>query len=356
MPGEIFHDPQAAPETANRVPAVRPTADGASPKVLPASQAQSSVDGARQPGSAGPCAARRSGQLRALADMALAMLLVGATAPLGEIALSGLPLFPVLTVRLALAGLALSAFGLREKQTERLLPRHWAVLALQALCGVVVFNAGLWLGMRSSGPAAAGVFTSATPAVMAGLGMIFFGERPSARTAAGIGLTVAGVLAARGVTGSAWSPGPSDALLFAAVCGEAVFLLALRWLPDWLSPLGAARRVTWIGLAMTVPLALAQWAWGTGGGSGSAGIGDMGGIGAWLAVAALGVLVTAGGYVLWFRGVGSVRAGQAAAITGLMPVSAVLSSWMLLGAAPTPGQAMGCAAVGAGIWLAARKG
>ncbi|WP_243357903.1 DMT family transporter [Fundidesulfovibrio terrae] len=297
-----------------------------------------------------PQARRGRGELRALADMALAMLLVGATAPLGEIALSGVPLFPALAVRLALAGLALAAFGGRAGEAERLSPRHWAVLALQALCGVVVFNAGLWLGMRESSPAAAGVFTSATPAVMAGLGMIFFGERPSARTATGIGLTVAGVLAARGVTGLAWSPGPSDALLLAAVCGEAVFLLALRWLPDWLSPLGAARRVTWIGLAMTAPLAIFQ---GLDEGLGSAGIG---GVGAWLAVAALGVLVTAGGYVLWFRGVGSVRAGQAAALTGLMPVSAVLSSWVLLGAAPTPGQAMGCAAVGAGIWLAARKG
>jgi drug/metabolite transporter (DMT)-like permease len=296
------------------------------------------------------------GQLRALADMALAMLLVGATAPLGEIALAGIPLFPALAVRLALAGLALSAFGLREGQTQKLLPRHWAVLTLQALCGVVVFNAGLWLGMRESSPAAAGVFTSATPAVMAALGMLFFGERPSARTVAGIGLTMAGVAAARGVTKLAWNPGAGDLLLLAAVCGEAVFLLALRWLPKWLSPLGAARRVTWIGLAMTVPLALVQWAWGTDAGPGSAGTAIMGGIGAWLAVAALGVLVTAGGYVLWFRGVGSVRAGQAAAITGLMPVSAVLSSWLLLGAAPTPGQALGCAAVGAGIWLAARKG
>lgn len=306
---------------------------------LPGHAAQASAPGAFPE-------APRPGMLRALADMAMAMLLVGATAPLGEIALAGIPLFPALAVRLALAGLALQLFGARTAEAGTLSMKHWAVLTLQALCGVLVFNVGLWLGMRESGPVAAGVFTSATPAVMAGLGVALFGERPSLRVLAGIGLTVVGVLAARGVEGLAWTPGIGDALLLAAVCGEAVFLLALRWLPTWLTPMGAARRVTWIGFALALPAALIQGA--------EAGLGTAS-VGAWLAVGALGVLVTAGGYVLWFRGVGSVRASQAAAITGLMPVSAVLASWALLGVSPTSGQGLGCLAVGAGIWLAAGK-
>lgn len=284
--------------------------------------------------------------LRPLVDMSLAMLLVGATAPLGELALAGMPLFVVLAARLALAGAVLSLFATREPDRAlRLSPRHWLVLSVQALCGVVVFNAGLWLGMRESSPAAAGVFTSATPAVMALLGVLAFGERPPGRVFAGIGLTVAGVLAARGV-GLGWRPGPGDLPLLAAVAGESVFLLALKRLPGWLSPLGAAKRVTWIGLAMVAPLAAAQGV--------EQGWPDAG-LAAWLAVAALGALVTAGGYVLWFRGVAKSKPSQAAAVTGLMPVSAVASSWLLLGQAPTAGQLLGCLAVGAGIRLAAWK-
>jgi drug/metabolite transporter (DMT)-like permease len=186
----------------------------------------------------------------------------------------------------------------------------------QALCGVIVFNAGLWLGMRAGGPAGAGVFTSATPAVMAALGMLAFGERPNLKVLAGIGLSMTGVLATRDVQGLDWRPGPHDALLLAAVAGEAVFLLALKWLPEWLSPMAAAKRITWLGLAMVLPLAAAQ----------SEGFDPaVAGLEAWLAV------------------------------TGLMPVSAVLSSWLLLGQAPTAGQALGCLAVGAGIWLASRR-
>lgn len=286
-------------------------------------------------------------RLSPLMNMSLAMLLVGATAPLGDLALSGVPLFVVLAVRLALAGLVLSwPLPGTGGPALRLSPRHWGVLAGQALCGVVVFNVGMWLGMRESGPAAAGIFTSATPAVMAGIGMVAFGERPTLRVLAGIGLTVAGVLAARSPAEGSWVPGAGDAYLAAAVAGESVFLLALKWLPGGLKPLEAARRITWLGLGMTVPLAALQ-------GADAAWLGAP--LSCWLAVGALGVLVTAGGYVLWFRGVSRATAGQAAAVTGLLPVSAVLASWALLGQPPTLGQVGGCLAVGAGIWLASGK-
>ncbi|MFP5239901.1 MAG: DMT family transporter [Acidobacteriota bacterium] len=293
-----------------------------------------------------------------LLSMCLAMLLVGATAPLGEVALRGMGLPQVLAVRLVLAWAVLRALSPGRKDIPPLEPRHWAVLALQALCGVVVFNACLWLGMEGGGAAAAGVFTSATPAVMVLLGVILFRERPGLRALGGVILCVAGVLAARDAfgigsgsglvsgSGSAWSPSGSDALLLAAVAGESVFLLALKWLPSWLTPLEAARRITMLGFFMVMPWAL--WNLDAAGTFGA-------GAGAWLAVAALGVLVTAGGYVLWFRGVGSASASQAAVITGLMPVSAVLSSWLLSGVAPTSGQALGCLAVGLGIWLSAGK-
>lgn len=310
-------------------------------------------------GEAAPAAAAMRPRFPLL-SMCLAMLLVGATAPLGEVALRGMGLPQVLAVRLALAWAVLRALSPGSGAVPRLEPRHWAVLALQALCGVVIFNACLWLGMEGGGAAAAGVFTSATPAVMVLLGVILFRDRPGLRALGGVVLCVAGVLAARDafgigassgpslgpVSGAAWSPSGSDALLLAAVAGESVFLLALKWLPAWLTPLEAARRITMLGFFMVLPWALWNFD--------AAGALDAG-AGAWLAVAALGVLVTAGGYVLWFRGVGSASASQAAVITGLMPVSAVLSSWLLTGAAPTSGQALGCLAVGLGIWLSTGK-
>jgi drug/metabolite transporter (DMT)-like permease len=279
--------------------------------------------------------------------MSLAMLLVGATAPLGEVALAGFPLFPALAIRLALAAVTLSVVAeRRHSDCPRLALRQWMLLAVQALCGVVVFNVGLWLGMAESGPAAAGVFTSATPVLMALIGVLGLGEKVTVRMLAGIGLTVAGVLFSRDVVSTPWRPNYGDALLLAAVAGEAVFLLALKWQPQGLSSLAAAKRITWIGLLMVLPLAVVQIV--------HEGV-PRAEAGPWLAVAALGVLVTAGGYVLWFKGVVRARPSQAAVVTGLMPVSAVLSSWLLLGLAPSYSQSLGCLAVGVGIWLSARK-
>lgn len=297
---------------------------------------------------------QQGASLRPVLDMSLAMVLVGATAPLGELALRGIPLFVVLAARLFLAGAALWLLD-RARRTGaslpyppvRLSPRHWAVLGFQALCGVVVFNCCLWLGMETAGPAAAGVFTSATPAVMVLLGAVFFRERPSGRALAGVVLAVAGVLAARGGEAGPWRPAPADLWLLAAVAGESLFLLALKWLPRELSPLDAARRVTWLGLAWVLPLAFVQ--------AGDLRPGQVG-ASAWLAVAVLGVLVTAGGYVLWFRGVGRSRPSQAAAVTGLLPVSAVLCAWALTGETPEASQLAGCLAVGAGILLASPRG
>jgi len=288
------------------------------------------------------------GGLTPIACMSLAMLLVGATAPLGKLALAGIPLFPALAVRLALAAVTLSAVaGRGDRDSLQLTFRNWIVLAVQAMCGVVVFNVGLWLGMGKSGPAAAGVFTSATPVLMALIGVLAFGEKVSVRMLAGIGLTVAGVLSSRDVMNVSWRPDYGDALLLAAVAGEAVFLLALKWQPQGLSSLAAAKRITWIGFSLVLPLAVVQIV--------HEGL-PRAGAAPWLAVAALGVLVTAGGYVLWFKGVVRARPSQAAVVTGLMPVSAVFSSWLLLGLAPSYSQLSGCLAVGAGIWLSARKG
>lgn len=289
----------------------------------------------------------RGASARPLLNMSLAMLLVGATAPLGELALADIPLFPLLALRLILAWAALGLAGRAGAAPPRLAARHWAVLAFQALCGVVVFNCCLWLGMETAGPAAAGIFTSATPAVMALFGALLFGERPGARALCGIVLTVCGVLASRSAPGAPWRPGAADLLLLAAVAGESLFLLALKWLPRELSPLDAARRVTGLGVAWVLPLALWQAR-----GFDAARVG----LAAWLAVAALGVLVTAGGYVLWFRGVAEARPSQAAAVTGLLPVSAVFSAWALTAHAPGAWQLAGCLAVAAGIRLASPRG
>ena len=287
-------------------------------------------------------------RLRPYADLAGAMALVGASAALGKVAMEGLPVFVGLLLRLGLAALVLCLLPVHGPAVPvRLTLRQWGVVAVQALCGVVVFNAGLLYGLERTGPVAAGIVTSATPVVMGLLGLVFFREALTVRKLAGISLTAMGVLAVRGAiaTGplpSAWNPGWGDAFLLAAVAGESVFLLARKWLPPGIAPLALARYVTLAGTALVLVPAVIQMP--------SLHLAQVP-LSAWAAVAVLGLAVTVGGYVLWFRGVASVPALHAAAVTGILPVSSTLACWALFDAAPALPQTFGCVAVAGGIWL-----
>ncbi len=335
-------------------------------------------------------------------DLAGAMVLVGASAALGKLAMEGLPVIVGLLIRLGLAALVLCLLPVHGPAGPvRLTLRQWAVVAFQALCGVVVFNAGLLYGLERTGPMAAGIVTSATPVVMGLLGLAFFRETLTTRKLAGIALTAVGVLAVRGgesvvaaltslastamdigmklapmaVAGDAavlsagamagakavmsaaavaagplphaWNPGWGDAFLLAAVAGESVFLLARKWLPAGIAPLALARHVTLAGTALVLVPALFQLP--------GLRLAEVP-LSAWAAVAVLGLAVTVGGYVLWFRGITRVPPSHAAAVTGILPVSSTLACWALFGTTPALPQAFGCMAVAGGIWLVTGAG
>ena len=56
-------------------------------------------------------------------------------------------------------------------------------------------------------------------------------------------------------------------------------------------------------------------------------------------------------YVLWFRGIAQVQASAAAAFTGLVPLSGVALSWLVLGEQILWTHIAGLACVTVGIWL-----
>ena len=50
----------------------------------------------------------------------------------------------------------------------------------------------------------------------------------------------------------------------------------------------------------------------------------------WLAIVYYGVAVTAIVFILWFRGISRVQASTAAVFTGVMPVNAIIFSYLIL--------------------------
>jgi drug/metabolite transporter (DMT)-like permease len=210
----------------------------------------------------------------------------------------------------------------------------------------------LW-GLLFTSAAEGGVITSTTPAVVGLISFVFLKERPSAGVWAGIVLAVGGIVALN-VLGS--EPGFSEArrpapllgnlLVFGAVISEALFTIFGKAAAERVTPLATAASASALSLALFLPFGLYQAASFDFSSAGLAG---------WASVLHYGAFVTALGYLLWFGGLSKVPASTAGVFTGVLPVSAVLLSYLVLGEPFSWAHPVGVACVLLAILLIARQ-
>lgn len=280
----------------------------------------------------------------AYSSLFLAMAIVGSSVVAGAIMIRELPVYFASLVRFALAvALLMPVLVLREGGFPRLSIRTWCVFCAQGLCGSFLFTVFLLYGLRLTDPSSAGIITSTTPACMAAVGWIFLRERPGPRIAWGVLLSVAGVMLlnlAGADNGRASVAG--NLLVVGAVVTESMFLLLRKWVREPVSPLAASTVVSLFGLLWFLPVGL--W---------EATTLNMGTISAqsWWAVAYYGVVVTVLAYLFWFTGIVAVPAPVAGLFTGVMPVSAVICSALVLGQRPGWPHVTGCVLVLASLAL-----
>jgi drug/metabolite transporter (DMT)-like permease len=256
------------------------------------------------------------------------MALVGSSVVVGKLALARFPVFLVAGLRFALAAVVLVPIALAVTRGRFALTRRdVAVLVLQAFTGIFAFNTLLLHGLALTSAAEAGIVTSTTPALAAGLASLALGERWTWRRGAAVTLAVLGILAINALAPGATSarganPWLGNLLVLGAVAGEAVFLVCSRVLAQRLPAVVVATGITVVGLAMFAPFALRE-----------ARAFDFARVdaGGWLAVVYYAIAVTVVAFLLWARGVADVPAGTAAVFTGVLPVSAVVLSYVVLG-------------------------
>lgn len=253
--------------------------------------------------------------------LALAMVLVGSTVIASKIIASGLPPFIATALRFAIA---LPIFILLMRLNRAALPklpfRSWLILIVQAGAGSVGYTTLLISGLRLTSAADAGVIIGTLPAVSAVTAVLVLGERPHRF------LLMAIALAAAGVFMIALAPGnmgghslAGNALIFAAVICEALFILLNKRLQAELQPLALSTIMTGIGLAITAIPALFE-APGRDGFSADV-------ISATVYYA---LVPTVGGFLLWYAGAARVSGSEASLFTALAPVSAVTFAGLFL--------------------------
>lgn len=261
-------------------------------------------------------------------ELTLAMVIVGSSVVIGKLIVASFPVFLASALRFSIASIILVPLLLiREGKNVVIGKRDWFILFLQAFAGVFLFSIFLLYGLKFTGAAEAGIITSTTPAVVGVISFLFLKEKLMFNKVVGIALAVCGVLLINVLgrildTGSGTFSLYGNILIFGAVVGEALFTIFRKLSSNIISPLRTATLMSLLGLAMFFPFALyeaVQFDFS------NTTILD------WTPVFYYGIVVTVIAFILWFQGVTKVSASVAAVFTGIMPISAVLLSYIILG-------------------------
>ncbi|MCK9240167.1 DMT family transporter [Desulfocurvus sp.] len=237
-------------------------------------------------------------------------------------------------VRLALlrwitATVAILPFGLAAALRQRaLLRRHLGYVLASALLGVSAFNTLIYIAGRHTEAVNMALIATSTPVFLMTISALFLGERVTARTFAGAGVAVCGVvlLVTRGDLARLLELrfNPGDALMLLAAFLFSTYSILLRRRPAGLDQ-GALLTATFaLGAAGLVPWALWE-AWALPPGSGELTPQVLG------AVLYIGVGASVAAYFLWGRALEQAGPTVAGLIYYTLPLFSGLEAALLLG-------------------------
>ncbi len=260
------------------------------------------------------------------------MVCFGSATPIARIVGDDMPVGLATCLRMATAVLVLVPavlVGRRKRFGDLAELRGWdrsdlvRLLAL-GVVGSVAFTVLMLIGMRRAPGTAAAVVMATTPAVTATGAAIFLREGLARRTVFAVALAVAGVGLVN--LGTASSAGDAiilgSALVFAAVCCEATYTLVAKRLTTDIDSVALAFLAAGVACVATLPWAVfdaIHFGW------------SEPNARDWIAVVWWGAGTMALGSWLWFRGLRGSTGGNAAPYMGVMPVSALVLSYALLG-------------------------
>ncbi|HTN15523.1 MAG TPA: DMT family transporter [Sphingomonadaceae bacterium] len=264
--------------------------------------------------------------MRAFAMLGLVMLLWAGNSIIGRAVHEDVPPLTLAFVRWTCASLLLLPFAIGSVWKDRVaILAGWKMVLVLGLVGVAAFNGLLYAGLGYTTATNALLLQAAIPALVVLFDLLFFGTRPDPRQAAGVAVSILGVVVIvfQGDPGAAMRLhfGLGDALVLTAVVAWSLYTVLLRLRPKT-APESFVAVTFWIGAFAMAPLAAMEWA------QGKQIHWSWGVVGAFAYVSVLPSLVS---YFIynWATGqVGPARAGQA--IT-LMPLFGALLSAAILG-------------------------
>ena len=252
------------------------------------------------------------------------MSLVGAYVALVKPLTALFPVFALAFLRFAIAAVALVPWSRRGASEPPLTRAESWQLFLQSFFGNFLFSICMLWGVALTSATASGLVMGALPVVVALLSSVLLGERLTRRLLLAVACAGAGIalvqLAKPASSGAeSWQ---GDALVFAAVCCEALYVVIGKRLAATRTPMRVSAWINLWGLALSAPLGLWQLA-----------RIDLSAIAprlwAYLAFYALAASVAA--VALWMSGLRRTSAGFAGVFAVALPLSTTAIAVGVLG-------------------------
>ncbi|QDV36059.1 DMT family transporter [Tautonia plasticadhaerens] len=265
--------------------------------------------------------------LRRYLMLALGAICFGSVVPAGKLVADAFPVLVASCLREVPAALILAPLVIRERRALLGLDRAgWVKILTVAALGLYGFGVLLFFGLKLTSGVVGSVVRSSSPAATAIASCAVLGEALGWRRLGAIGLAILGILAIQlgGGTegGGGRMPVLGTGLLVLAVGCGALNTVAAKSVSMQVKP-GAA-----LGLAAIVAVGLATPAAIVAGLSSSESISP--GPAGWAALAWVGLALPIGA-LCWFNGLSRVAASTAAGFQGLIPASALVLSYVILG-------------------------
>lgn len=287
----------------------------------------------------------------------LAFSLAGTSVVTGRSLTKALDSFAITIAGLSLMLLCLFPFfAAKTLHTIRRLQKpDWAALFCQALFGIFLFRILLLTGLPLTSTAEAGILTGAAPAITALLAWFFLREPLSAKTVLGIFCTVTGIILLQNhhLTNAArvWQHLTGNLFVLGAAACESVFNVISRKQRR----IDESAQLPFHPLVQTMLVAVAAgmlclipalW---------ENSLEALWSIGwqEWGALLWYGLVITALSFVCFYEGVKYCDAYTTAALSGLLPLTALLLAVLFLGEAMTYQQWLGSLLVVCSILLLA---
>jgi drug/metabolite transporter (DMT)-like permease len=269
------------------------------------------------------------GKALAWTQLALGFAVFGSATPVSQIIGRSFPTFIGSLGRMLIAALLLAPLVIRQRHAFRgLSRRELGSLGLITVFGMVGFTLFLLYGLSLTTGVAASVIMATTPAMTAVGAWLFFHEELTRTKVGALALAFAGVAVVNGSqygqgSGGSWTSIVLGGLLvFGAVCCQALYTLAGKPAGEQLTPVQITGVTSAAAAVLFVPLALFQV-----GGFDVAEVETSG----LLALLWWGAGTLALGTLLMYSGMQKASGLIASAFTGVMPVSALVLSYVLLG-------------------------